>query len=519
MLRRLEPPALRLLSTADGMANRWFTWRFNPLYQSGTIVVALYLVVVVTGLWLLIFYRVGSPWESVASLTSNLWVGNWVRGLHRYASDAAVVFTLIHGFRMFAQGRSWGARWLAWSSGVGLLGLLMLCGWTGYVMVWDSFGEYLARQGAAMLDTLPFLSEPASRAFTGEQPVPSAFFFITLFAHIGIPLFMAIVFWLHVKRLARPAMLPSRQIMWGTIGWLTAAAIVRPLVMAPKADPFLLPAEIPVDLFFAFWTPFPGDLRPAWAVMAFMGAGLGLAAVPLFTRPARSALPPASQVDEDICVGCRQCALDCPYGAIEMVKRVSPRSELVARVDASLCVSCGICAASCAPMGVGPAGHSGRDQLDEVHTFLGSVRRQPNQIVVVGCAHGAGARSDVVSAEGAVSYPVDCVGNLHTSVIEFLIRGGARGVLVVSCPPRDCRHREGPNWLTERINHGRDAELQARVDRSRVRIVYATLVERQQVADAVRAFTADLAAISPVMIDATVPAASGCDSAQPVVTL
>ena len=44
-------------------------------------------------------------------------------------------------------------------------------------------------------------------------------------------------------------------------------------------------------------------------------------------------------------------------------------------------------------------------------------------------------------------------------------RGGAAGVLVVSCPPRDCWHREGPAWLHERIYNGRDAELQERVDR------------------------------------------------------
>ena len=39
-----------------------------------------------------------------------------------------------------------------------------------------------------MLDALPLLSEPMSRAFTGERPVPSVFFFLKLFAHIGIPL-------------------------------------------------------------------------------------------------------------------------------------------------------------------------------------------------------------------------------------------------------------------------------------------------------------------------------------------
>ena len=96
-------------------------------------------------------------------------------------------------------------------------------------MVWDTFGERLAREGARMLDTLPILSEPTSRAFTGEQPVPTVFFFLNLFAHIGIPLAMGVVFWLHVKRLSRPHVLPPRPVMWPVIAALTATAIVWPL--------------------------------------------------------------------------------------------------------------------------------------------------------------------------------------------------------------------------------------------------------------------------------------------------
>ncbi|HEX7086885.1 MAG TPA: cytochrome b N-terminal domain-containing protein [Vicinamibacterales bacterium] len=137
--RLLERAALRPLAAVDALCNRLYGWRCNPLYQSGTIVVSLYLVLVATGLWLLLFYRVGSPYESVAWLTANPWIGNWVRGLHRYASDLAVVATVVHAFRMFAQRRSWGPHALAWVSGVVLLAILMVCGWTGYVMVWDTF--------------------------------------------------------------------------------------------------------------------------------------------------------------------------------------------------------------------------------------------------------------------------------------------------------------------------------------------------------------------------------------------
>lgn len=490
--------AFRGLATIDALANRLYGWRFNPLYQSGTIVVFLYVVLVVTGVWLTLFYRVGSPWTSVSGLTANVWYGNWVRGLHRYASDAAVVATILHAWRMFAERRSWGPRTLAWVSGVLLVAMVMICGWTGYVMVWDTFGEALAREFARMLDTLPFLSEPISRAFTGEQPMASSFFFVVLFAHIGIPLGAIVLFWLHVRRLARPAFLPPRPLMWAVAGALTALAIARPLVMGPKADPFVIPDAVVMDVFFAFWLPVTGLVGGGTALAILAGAFVAGLVVPMLTAERGAARAPASTVNEDLCVGCVQCSLDCPYHAIEMVPRAADPSSLVARVDPAQCVSCGICAASCAPMGIGPAGRTGRDQMAALRPLLAEPQgARDGAVVVIGCEHGAGTFATALAAEGARVHPVRCVGNLHTSVIELMLRGGARGVLVLACPPRDCWNREGPRWLLERAYHGREAELQARVDRRRLRVAYANAGERRAAVAALRRFQQDVDTLEP----------------------
>ena len=510
--RPLERLALRPLATADALADRLYDQRFNPLYQSGTVVVALYLALLVTGLWLLLFYRVGAPWESVARLTADPWLGNWVRGLHRYASDLAVVAPVVHAFRMFAQGRSWGPRALAWVSGCLLLGLIFLCGWTGYVMVWDTFGQHLAREGARVLDALPVLSEPTSRAFTGEQPLPMAFFFLTLFAHIGVPLAMGVVFWLHVKRVARPRLLPPRVVIWSVIGGLAAIAVLWPLPMAPKADPLTLPRTIPADLFFAFWIPVVRRLGAGQAWLLGFALGAGALLIPrLAARP--GARQRASTVDPDLCVGCNQCALDCPYGAIAMVERNDRRSTLVARVDPELCVSCGICAGSCPPMGVGPPGRTGRDQLAQVREFLTSPGWEPGAVAVLCCEHGAGRFASAIVAAGGVPYPIECGGNLHTSVIELILRGGASGVLVLACPPRDCRHREGPRWLEARVYHEREAELQPRVDRARVRIAHAGPGDRTRAMALVRAFAADVQALGRPARDGAAELEAECEAA------
>ena len=60
----------RVLARLDAWVNRLYGARWNPLYHSGAIVVALLLVLLATGLYLLVFYRLGAPWASVARARS-----------------------------------------------------------------------------------------------------------------------------------------------------------------------------------------------------------------------------------------------------------------------------------------------------------------------------------------------------------------------------------------------------------------------------------------------------------------
>src|SRR5262245_4453733 len=226
-MRILERGARRVLTAIDATTTRLYGWAWNPVHQTGTLAVAMLIVLIATGLYLVLFYRVGSPAASVARLAGDPWVGSWMRSLHRYASDLFVIAAALHAFRMFAQSRSWGPRTLAWVSGLVLFGAGVVCAWTGFVMAWDSFGERLAREGSRLLDVLPIFSEPLSRIFAGDGPVPSAFFFVNLFVHIAVPLAMAVMLWLHVSRVARPVLLPPKPLMWGIIAALVTAPVLQ----------------------------------------------------------------------------------------------------------------------------------------------------------------------------------------------------------------------------------------------------------------------------------------------------
>jgi ferredoxin len=472
LIRQIQEWGRRGLARLDAVFNRIYGWRYNPLYHSGALVVASFLVLSVTGVYLLLFYRIGSPYESVARLDGQLFTGRWIRSLHRYVSDLAIVAALVHAFRMGVQNRTWGPRALAWVSGVVLFGVFLVCGWTGYVMVWDVQAQVLAAEGARFFDVLPLFSEPMGRAFVGERAMPNAFFFLNLFAHIAIPVGILLILWIHVSRLARTYLMPPRPLFWGMVGVFTFISVVWPVALAPKADLLKLPAEIPLDLFYNFWLPFTVQVPAGWVWLAILAATTLVVAIPWITGPTREKAPPPSWVNPRFCTGCEQCYHDCPYEAISMVPRDDGRDGFVGLVDPAKCVSCGICSGSCAPMGVGPEGRTGRDQLSEVKAFIDRVGPGAEDVVLVGCSQSAaGWRAEDVG--GAHVFPVSCAGSMHTSVVEYLVRAGTGGVIVVSCPPRDCWNREGVTWMEERLYNQREAELKDRVDRRRVRVVYA----------------------------------------------
>lgn len=85
--------------------------------------------------------------------------------------------------------------------------------------------------------------------------------------------------------------------------------------------------------------------------------------------------------------------------------------------------------------------------------------------------------------------------------------------MVLTCPPRDCRHREGPWLLDERVYRGREAELQARVDRARVRIVHVSARDRARALDALRAFRSEIAALGPAAGGDGLPVDLQCEPA------
>lgn len=523
--RRLERVGDRIFGSAD-----------NPLRHLGGLGFFLFWLIAVSGGWLYVFYEtsVDGAWHSVQWLTvDQWWGGGLMRSLHRYGSDAFVIVVLLHLVREFALGRYTGFRWYSWISGVPTLWLILGSGVIGYWLVWDDLGLFVATATAEWFGVLPGFGPALVRNFIAAEAVSDRLFSLIAFLHIGLPLALLLAMWAHVQRITRPRTSVSRALALWMLAALLALSAVRPAISLPAADTVLLPAKLPIDWFYLAPLVASDRLSAEGVWAATILFTLLLTVAPWLVRAPR---PAPAVVDPDNCNGCTRCFADCPYAAIAMAPHPSGRGE-IAVVDPDRCASCGICAGACPsamPFRSGEHLVSGidlpwltvgmlRDRLDSMLSAgrdgagagaadegAGSrpapfvtlplvvspeAAKRPF-LIVIGCEHAAsaaGLASGTAMADARLSaIEIPCAGMLPPSFVDYAMRQGADGVVVVSCPPFDCEYRFGERWTAQRLSGEREPRLRAAADTSRLLRVEAAREEPEKLRDEIAAFARTL---------------------------
>jgi ferredoxin len=484
-----------LVESLDRTFDRIYSSKYNPLHRTGTLASLCLTVALVTGVYLLFVYEISRPYESLADIQRDVFFGRWIRALHRYVSDAAVVAVLIHVLRLLVQGKTWGPRALAWITGVLLTAMMFLSAVTGFVLVWDEFGQKLAVAGAKILRLLPLFPEPPDRAFVGDKPVAAPFFFMNLFLHVAIPLGMIGFLWLHTSRLARAAWFPERRVVWWALIGLVALSMLWPAPLPPAADLLTIPGRVSTDWFYGFWLPLAQGSPVAGLGVGGLLAGL-LVALPWLVRPLKLRRPPAAFVDPDRCEGCQQCFRDCPYDAIQMVPGKHPEKyPLRADILTDLCVSCGLCAGSCASLAIGPEGRTAAHQLASARQLVAGTTNPAKRTLLVSCRNNGGLPARLrerFGSDGSVEYfEVDCAGTLHPGTVSYL--GGHFGATaILGCPAQNCVHREGAVLADLRILAERAPAVPGRIAQLPVRVFHYSTGELPQITAALDGLAAPL---------------------------
>lgn len=470
----IEKPIVRLVREPQ----------WNPLYHTGTITVFALLIILVTGVYLTMFFPFGfdDSYQAVARIENNL-VGRLMRAMHRYASALALLAALLHGWRTFFMDRFRGPRWLAWGTGILMTVLIWGAGLTGYWLIFDTRAQLLNQ---ALINTLGGFAAGVRflNRFLLTEAAGQGWLFIlgVLTVHLGLSAVIGLFYYFHIKRLRRAKLLPPRYWMAVLGGLLLIGALLVPVGMLGPADFGQLPTEVPIDLFFLFYLPAALQWPPAlfWGGVIVLVAVLTLIPWLLVRKP----LQPI-QIHKDRCTGCTLCAADCPYRAITMVERTdgSPH-KLLAVVDPKRCVSCGICIGSCPPLAITLGNRPIEPLWQETVARASTAGPQPLRVVFTCERHAAhGARDYLTPPERSAFHapngqhlstvprgpqpaataedvrvqviPLTCIGMAHPDLAVRALAAGAAEVQFVGCPPEDCANREGNVWMQDRLGRTR----------------------------------------------------------------
>ena len=253
MLKHLQHGGQWLFMRVERLFNHAFGEANNPLYYLGAITYFLFWIVIASGLYLYIFFKTGveEANASVEALTNDNWyVGGVMRSLHRYASDGMVLGMLLHLTRHFVFDRYRNFRWFSWISGIVVLWIVYVSGINGYMLPWDRLAQFVTVGTAEWLDWLPIFNGTLVRNFIFEGAVNDRLFSLLSFLHIGFPLGVLALLWVHTQRVPGAKTNPPRRIMAWLVGSLVVLSLVKPAVSQGVANLGTVAPTLALDWFY-----------------------------------------------------------------------------------------------------------------------------------------------------------------------------------------------------------------------------------------------------------------------------
>ncbi len=136
---------------------RALKWAYS--WGMGGISFALYLLLTLTGVALMFYYRptIGLAYRDIKDLEFAITLGKFLRNSHRWAAQAMVVAVIAHMVRVFLTGAYKKPREFNWGVGVLLLTLTLFLSFTGYLLPWDQLAIWAVTVGTNMAGATPFL--------------------------------------------------------------------------------------------------------------------------------------------------------------------------------------------------------------------------------------------------------------------------------------------------------------------------------------------------------------------------
>jgi len=151
-----EPLSKLLEKPVPKYATRWF-------YCLGGLTAFLFVVQGITGIMLAFYYQPTpeTAFASIQYIENQVRFGSAIRMIHHWASNGMIVLCIAHMLRVFITGAYKSPRELNWVSGVVLLLLTLLFGFTGYLLPWDQRAFWATTVGSEIAGAIPVIGDLA----------------------------------------------------------------------------------------------------------------------------------------------------------------------------------------------------------------------------------------------------------------------------------------------------------------------------------------------------------------------
>jgi len=289
-------------------------------YYFGGLALFLFIVQVVTGILLLMYYspNADTAYESIQFIMSHVSFGWLVRSIHIWSAHLFILCILVHFFSVFFMKAYKKPRELTWLSGFVLLILALGFGFSGYLLPWNTRAFFATKVGTEIVGEVPIIGAFLMRVLRGGEEVTGATLSRFFGFHVAIlPGITTLILSLHMLFVQRQGMSkpldwerhPERphrtmpffpdfllrdMLLWLVVFYVVIAlSIFMPSELGSKADLFApAPAGIKPEWYFlamfqilkffpAQIFNLPGDML---AVIGFGVAGLLIFLLPLLDR-------------------------------------------------------------------------------------------------------------------------------------------------------------------------------------------------------------------------------------------
>ena len=126
-------------------------------YCLGGITASLFVVQGITGIMLAFYYKpsAAEAYNSILFIENEVRFGAAMRMIHHWAANGMIVMCIAHMARVFVMGAYKKPRELNWVSGVLLLILTLVFGFTGYLLPWDQRAYWATTVGTDIAGSVP----------------------------------------------------------------------------------------------------------------------------------------------------------------------------------------------------------------------------------------------------------------------------------------------------------------------------------------------------------------------------